>query len=67
MKNVVAVRRWATSRAVVIPRHIQRLLSWRVGDVLHISVENNTVVLRPIELPKGVKRPEASDTARAGA
>jgi antitoxin component of MazEF toxin-antitoxin module len=31
--NVVAVRKWGNSRGVVIPRHIQRQLKWRIGDV----------------------------------
>jgi bifunctional DNA-binding transcriptional regulator/antitoxin component of YhaV-PrlF toxin-antitoxin module len=66
--NVVAVRKWGNSRGVVIPRHIQRQLKWRIGDVLCVSCEDNRVVFRPIQLPVEV-RPHgdgATDSESAG-
>lgn len=59
-RNVLAVRRWGNSRAVCIPVWVHRLLTWRVGDNVYATVENNCLILRPVTLPTGaVLQPEA--------
>jgi len=50
-KDVAAIRRWGTSRAVVISRRVQKQLSWPLREVIHVSVENDAIVMRPINLP----------------
>lgn len=53
MKHVVAVRKWGNSRAVVIPKDLQKQLSWRVGQVMYVTVETNKLVFRPVEVRVG--------------
>jgi antitoxin component of MazEF toxin-antitoxin module len=49
---VAAVRRWGCSRAVVISQQIQKQLTWSVREVIHVSVEDDCIVLRPIIFPE---------------
>lgn len=65
MKNVVAVRRWGRSRGVIIPMHLQKQLTWRVGDVVYVTVEGDKLVFRPIQLPSGVEVNRDADAKAA--
>lgn len=65
-RHVIQVRRWGCSQAAVIPSFMARQLKWRVGQLLHIQVENGCVVLRPMDLPKGAVSSEASESVTDG-
>ncbi|HZD31616.1 MAG TPA: hypothetical protein VE779_08135 [Candidatus Angelobacter sp.] len=36
---------------MVISRRVQKALTWPLREVLHVSVEGDAIVLRPITLP----------------
>lgn len=55
-KNISAVRRWGNSRAVVISQRVQEQLTWALREVVHVSVEDDAIVLRPLQLPPRVVR-----------
>ncbi len=42
----VALRAWGNSRAIRIPKEIIELMQLKTSDILDISVENDTIVLR---------------------
>jgi len=60
-KNVAAIRRWGTSRAVVISRRVQKQLTWPLREVIHVSVENDAIVMRPISFTVASAIPMPSD------
>ena len=54
---VQAVRRWGNSRAVVISKRVQSQLSWALREVIHVSVEDDAIVLRPVRFQVGSDKP----------
>ena len=55
-RGVQAVRRWGTSRAVIISRQIQEQITWPLREVVFVSVEDDAIVLRPVTFPPGAPR-----------
>lgn len=53
IKSVQTVRRWGNSRAVVITQRVQKQLTWSLREVVHVSVEDDAIVLRPITFNVG--------------
>lgn len=65
-KHVVNVRRWGASQAVTIPAFLHRQLKWRVGQLLHIQVENGCVVLRPLNMAAALRPETPEDSVTNG-
>lgn len=65
--GVQSVRRWGNSRAVVITKRVQKQLSWPLREVIHVSVEDDAIVLRPLRFVLGnektVRRGESDHAA----
>jgi antitoxin component of MazEF toxin-antitoxin module len=60
MRQIQAVRRWGTSRAVVITRRVQSQVSWPLREVVHVSVEDDAIVLRPVTITVGAPKSTAT-------
>jgi antitoxin component of MazEF toxin-antitoxin module len=56
-KHVQAVRRWGNSRAVIISRRVQDQITWPLRELVHVSVEDDAIVLRPVSFPRTAVHP----------
>jgi antitoxin component of MazEF toxin-antitoxin module len=64
IQQVQAVRKWGNSRAVVITRRVQRQLSWSLREVVHVCVEGDAIVLRPVRVTVGQQLTVVAETKR---
>jgi antitoxin component of MazEF toxin-antitoxin module len=65
IQSVQAVRKWGNSRAVVITRRVQRQLTWNLREVVHVSVVDDAIVLRPVRVTVGGASASSGRTAGA--
>lgn len=54
-RNVVVVRKWAGSRALVVPRYLTKQLRIAAGGMYYVTAEGDALVFRPLQIPQGVK------------
>lgn len=52
MKQVVAVRKWSTSVAIVIPSTLLKELRWKVSDIVRLDIQHDSLVVTPVTMPK---------------